>query len=418
MSNQIVDRLSALLRTLLKSEKSDARTETEALYDRVKLVFNSLVTGYNSQVEYEPLQIHIHEGGYERSGEGLEITQSMTIVRRLMLRNAFWALSLRLREGRLEFFLIPTSEISLVQKAETAPRLKLRLVWQSNAEGTGWQMDNVPVELNEIDTLVSTLFKDLCTRSQSEFEIIPESVRYQTPNGMSLTGSIRALVTDKQRLVQAVVNQQEEVQKRIAWDIHDAVIGDVLGLKRVLGGDRPVSQDEIVNVLDRVTKSLRQICHDLTPRDLPDLGLLHVLEDLVTQLGERSGIDCTFNCELDALPDIPEEVQLHIYRIVQEAVHNILKHSQATRVIVECKIEKNVLIFNVLDNGKGFDLNSSDEIGGDQYSGTGSLIARERTELISHYCPANLRCTSAPGEGTTVSLQIVLNDNAPGHTLP
>src|SRR6202000_192659 len=98
--------------------------------------------------------------------------------------------------------------------------------------------------------------------------------------------------------------------------------------------------------LDRVSQKLRDICHDLAPRDLIDWGLKTVIEDLLERVEERTGADCIFDCEGE-LPDFPYPVQLHIYRIVQELLNNVEKYAEASRIDVNIKVFENLVRLTV-----------------------------------------------------------------------
>jgi signal transduction histidine kinase len=208
----------------------------------------------------------------------------------------------------------------------------------------------------------------------------------------------------EQNMAQKIVSQQEEIQNRIARDLHDAVIADIMSLKRGISSEKGLSDDHMASSLDQICQRLREICHDLAPRDLKDWGLQTVIDDLVERLSQRTGADCSFIFEGE-MPDLPYQVQLHMYRIVQESLNNIEKYAQATRIIVQLEADPHNVKLTLRDNGRGY---TSPE--GEQRSkregGTGLSGIKERTEMIRCFFPARLLVVSKPGKGSVTTLEV------------
>jgi signal transduction histidine kinase len=158
--------------------------------------------------------------------------------------------------------------------------------------------------------------------------------------------------------------------------------------------------------LEGIVRKLREICYDLSPRDLSDWGLATVVEDMLSQMEQRTGIDCQLYCDID-VPVVPAAVLLHIYRIVQESLNNAEKYAQPSRVTVTMEMEADKFIATVADNGKGFDMEATgDKAGRAGGYGMGSL--KERADLIRCFFPTKLFINSTPGKGTKVRLEIDL----------
>jgi signal transduction histidine kinase len=225
---------------------------------------------------------------------------------------------------------------------------------------------------------------------------------------MSFTGAIRDLLREKGQLVQNLVTEGEEVRSQIAREIHDEVINDILALRRSLAGDRQTPVTNVVGSLDEIASKLRRVCYDLAPRDLRDWGLRVVLKDLLGRLQERTGAQCDFESSPN-FPRLSHEVELQIYRIMQECLNNIEKHARATAVKMTVLVVQDTLQFTVKDNGIGFDPAKTQSQKG---SCQGSSIIRERAELISVYHPTDLTLTTVPQRGTEINLYLKWNQQA------
>ncbi|MBX9720730.1 MAG: ATP-binding protein, partial [Candidatus Obscuribacterales bacterium] len=156
--------------------------------------------------------------------------------------------------------------------------------------------------------------------------------------------------------------------------------------------------------MEGIVRKLREICYDLSPRDLSDWGLTTVVEDMLDQMAQRTGIDCVLNCDIE-MPVMPAAVLLHIYRIIQESLNNAEKYAEPTRVAVTIEMDKEKFVATIADNGKGFDQSTGSEKSGKEGGyGMGSL--KERADLIRCFYPTKFFINSAPGKGSQVRLEI------------
>ena len=205
-----------------------------------------------------------------------------------------------------------------------------------------------------------------------------------------------------------MVYQQEMVQNRIARDIHDSVIADILALKRAYEV-HATTDEQVKSVLEDVSQRLRNICSDLAPRDLQDWGLRTVVTDMAASVGQRLKIRWQANVASD-LPELPHQVSLHIYRIIQECLNNMEKHARASEFVIDLSMDNGILSITVRDNGIGFDVAAKDKRKASQ-GGMGLDSLRERVELIRCFHPAQLWIQSQPGAGTKTTVQINLQAN-------
>ncbi|MCA9805752.1 MAG: hypothetical protein KC777_27460 [Cyanobacteria bacterium HKST-UBA02] len=220
---------------------------------------------------------------------------------------------------------------------------------------------------------------------------------------------IQELTLEKQNLAFKVVSQQEEMKYRLARELHDTIIADLMMLKRYLGGDKKLTVEETIEIVDHVIRQLRDICSDFAPRNFREWGLKMCLADMVERLGQRTGITTAFKCDLE-LPELPDPVGLHIFRIVQEGLNNVEKYSGASRVNLEIESPREKFLrFSLSDNGRGFDPAASESEGtGSNSGGMGLGGMKERADLIRCFYTTSLLVDSAPGEGSMITLEIEL----------
>lgn len=370
-------------------------SQVDSLRQQLKAMFESLAKDYNSSVAEDPLQIIVRE----------VLRQAELDHNRLLVHSGLWALSIRTSSSLIECFIMPSTELPNLLDGETPSRLKLRLTLSDgnsavDAAGT-WLMDGLSVNEEELHTLMCSLLKDVVTRSQGDYNSMPENVRLAY-GGISLTRSVRGLVADKHMLVQKIVDQQEKILAGVARDLHDAVLGNVLLLERALAGSDSLTQDEMLAIIEEISTRLREISHDLYPRDLKDCGLRPLLEQLCHDFKRRTKCDITFDIQGET-PDFTDEVLLHIYRIAQECFNNIAKHSGASNVSFKIEVESGKWLMIIADDGEGIIESGACTSGG----GAGLNILRERTELIDCIYPARISLETQPGKGTRLMLEII-----------
>lgn len=223
--------------------------------------------------------------------------------------------------------------------------------------------------------------------------------------------TIQDLTLEKQNLAFKVVKQEEEMKHRLARELHDTVIADLMMLKRYLTGDKKLNNDEIVEIVDHITMQLRDVCSDFAPRNFKEWGLAMCLRDILERMGQRTGIRTAFICEF-SLPELPDPVGLHIYRIVQEGLNNIEKYSGArdVKILIERPKDK-VLKFVLMDNGAGFDsdeIQDGEEEVSPEHGGMGLGAMQERADLIRCFYKTSFSIESQPGQGSIITLEIEL----------
>jgi len=209
--------------------------------------------------------------------------------------------------------------------------------------------------------------------------------------------------------LQQVTRAQEEERRRIARELHDGTAQDLVVLSRQLDSlistaDHFSKQDlthleELRQQIDTALDELRRFSQDLRPSILDDLGLLPALEWLTADLSQHFEIAIGMGV-LGSIRRFPPETELVLFRITQEALRNVWKHSEASRAWVTVEFGDDKTVLTVKDNGKGFELPERiDDLASVGKLGLAGM--QERARLIE----GNLTLQSAPGKGTTVTAE-------------
>ena len=399
------------LAKLEESDRKDAELSANQLCSRLFDLVSHFSNDYNvlaaanSKIGLTPpfdVSEKIKKG---KNIAAIETTESIS-YRRWRASTSSWSLTGRTRGGTIEIYLVPAPDVMMLSGAEAPIRMKLRLDLRKIGGHFLWTCDGLPVSAEELRVLLRFAFRDLVSSTQDQAQPSQTGALIGSLDDAKLARSLEQLLAERENLAQKVVIQQEEIQKRIARDLHDAVISDVMAIKRNLASGKAMPRD-ISEALDLVVQKLREICYDLSPRDLSDWGLSTVVEDMLEQMAQRTGADCSLNCDID-VPVMPSAVQLHIYRIIQESLNNAEKYARPSKVIVTMEMNGSQLAVLIADNGQGFDLNESDKPSS-RSGGYGMGSLRERADLIRCFYPARLDLQSAPGKGTRVRLEIDLS---------
>ncbi len=211
------------------------------------------------------------------------------------------------------------------------------------------------------------------------------------------------LTEDLQNSRERLVIAREEERRRIRNDLHDGLAPTLSSLQLQLGAVRslmrqnPDQAEAMINDLREdlrsATAEIRQLVYDLRPPMLDDLGLIGAIRNSKI-LGGGVHIDVSAP---DPMPKLSAAVEVAVYRIASEALHNVAKHAQATTCEVRVEVEAGWLTLKVIDNGKGMLKNDQ--------MGVGLTSMKERAVELGG------RLTIQPGEpnGTCVTAQIPID---------
>ena len=214
-------------------------------------------------------------------------------------------------------------------------------------------------------------------------------------------------------LLDQVVDAQEAERQRIARELHDAT-GQSLtaislglrGIGRLVEEQAPTVAAQLREVESYSTSALgelRRIMADLRPSQLDDLGLVAALRWYVQSYEQRRNVKAEFMMQGETVR-LPAETETVLFRITQEALTNVAKHAEATRVVVRLTIAADAVAVEIEDNGKGFEADRIRHSEQPSLSGWGLVGMRERTRLLGGECTIQ----STPGEGSRIRVRIPL----------
>jgi signal transduction histidine kinase len=206
-----------------------------------------------------------------------------------------------------------------------------------------------------------------------------------------------------QQLSARLVDAQEAERRAISRELHDevgqalgALLVDIGRLSTTLSGDHPETRtqlDNLKSVAERTFQTVRNIALLLRPSMLDDLGLAAALEWQGREVSRRSEIEVSV--ESESVPeDLPDEYKICLYRIVQEALNNAVRHSGARNANVAVERLAESIVVRVTDDGRGFDPV--------RLRGMGILGMEERVKRLG----GTLRVASEPGRGATVTAEL------------
>lgn len=212
------------------------------------------------------------------------------------------------------------------------------------------------------------------------------------------------------------VRRQEEERQRIARELHDSVGQYLAGMAMrldVLAQSAPDASPmkaglaDLKGLTETVGTEMRRLAWELRPPTLDDLGLEPAIERLIEDWSRRSGLMFDLHC---ALKDrrLPPDVETTLYRVLQEAITNIVKHAGARTVGVSLSASARDVVMIVEDDGKGFEPES---VGRRATRHFGLLGMGERLALIH----GDLEIESEPGAGTTLFIRAPLEAHAVLH---
>lgn len=178
-----------------------------------------------------------------------------------------------------------------------------------------------------------------------------------------------AIANQKQQNLKSIIKAEEKERTRIARELHDGIVQQIGAtiLKsrntfKTLGISDETGTLELLNDLEASSKELRSISHRMMPRALEEKGLIIALDELLVNNLKTSQIEYSFE-HTNIENRIPKNIEVILYRITQELIQNIIKHSQATEVSIQLMKMKNQILYLVEDNGVGFQTKKTTGIG-------------------------------------------------------
>lgn len=206
----------------------------------------------------------------------------------------------------------------------------------------------------------------------------------------------------------------EEERSRLSKELHDQLGHDLVLMKtwlRSVGKQLQENQQELkrectetIESIDRIIENVRRLSRDLMPSILEDLGLVASIQWIVENFSKQHHMPVHLELEnIDHL--FPRDVQIALYRIIQETLTNIAKHAAATEVWVTVSKQEEDVVFSVKDNGKGFEVNKVMERKFDT-RGLGLTAMNERMNILG----GHFNVFSRTGDGTEINFKIPIGE--------
>lgn len=182
------------------------------------------------------------------------------------------------------------------------------------------------------------------------------------------------------RLAQKYIDGLEKERARVARDLHDGVCNDLLGIGMQLSAMGPDSpeREEVLSMLEGLRSEVRTISHDMMPPQFKLSDIEEVMEMYTERFRSQTSAEIRFNASLEGSrtwQQVPERIAYEVYRIFQEQMGNIIRHSGATRIEAALKLSDTVLSLTISNDGRAFDPTPSRE-------GIGLTVMSERAKAI------------------------------------
>jgi PAS domain S-box-containing protein len=253
--------------------------------------------------------------------------------------------------------------------------------------------------------------EDRVRERTSELIAVNERLVKEIENRKTVESELKESREELRLFSEHLQRAREEERTRIARDVHDELGQLLSALKIDLSclteklPSRPgpffKQARELEKQIDGAIQAVRQICFELRPPILEHFGLQAAIDWYIKDFQKRSGIKC--NAVIKKIPEIDKGLAWVIYRILQEATTNILRHSKATIVKVNLKKDKNNLLLSVVDNGKGISKKALTNPGS-----FGIMGIRERVRFWG----GQSSFSTSSGKGTTMTISIPLENKS------
>ena len=284
---------------------------------------------------------------------------------------------------------------------EKAHKQQLKLLSQREKEKLlRLQRDNLERSLK--------VFEDTIRRSEELIANVGVALKFLSNDLNSITGQIGE-IQQIQSLGTSIIRAQEEERKRVAREIHDGPAQSMANIVmraefclKLLEKDPPKIHEELLGLISVVRNALqdiRKIIFDLRPMVLDDLGLAPALKRYIEQYHQEYGIYVEFTI-LGRERRLDTTLEVALFRIIQESLTNIKKHSKAKQVVIKAEFLADKVNIVIRDNGCGF--NAEKVLAEKNQDGFGLIGMRERIQLLK----GTLKIKSTLGQGTEIILSL------------
>jgi signal transduction histidine kinase len=307
-----------------------------------------------------------------------EIDEKEAMIPIDSIRNNILYLSILISLLLFAFVYIIANRISL-------PIVKLKQAAQNITDGNYDVFVEDIISNDEIGSLIEA-FNEMSTK-----------IKEQTEN----------LKLEKSMRLSSMIDGQELERQRLSRELHDGLGQSILAIKMRLERTANASPEKITKIMNEVQvlfvntiNEVRSISNNLMPAVLNEFGLLDALKNLCGDVTKSSGVEVNFINRGFAV-NIEDRINTYLYRISQEALNNIIKHSKANIANIELNSDSNFAYLNISDNGKGFNY-----VEGSKMCGNGISNMKERVLLLN----GNIEINSQKDLGTSLKIQVPLKN--------
>jgi PAS domain S-box-containing protein len=352
------------------------RAENKKLLDELTRKNMELETALNQIIENELKLLNI----FKNSNDGIVIIQKGV-----------------LKEANPAFLeMLEMEEKEDIAKTHEVVKEKFEYLFSKSFQQTAFQNYTI----SEIELMLSS-------SSKKFLELNSKMIIY---NGHEAILSIIRDITERkdhdQKILEAVVQTQEEEQGKYARELHDG-LGPILSTLKMyiewLADDsnklnkEKISKQTIVSI-DEAINLLKEIANNLSPHILQRFGLVNALQTYLDQVKTNFGIECAISSNINTRLSANFEVSL--YRILMECINNSLKHAKAKKILIKFKKAEKMLTITYADNGQGFDTHEVMAKG----KGMGLFNIQNRVKLLG----GEIKIISNPGIGTDVEITLTI----------
>ncbi|MEQ9301795.1 MAG: 7TM diverse intracellular signaling domain-containing protein [Cyclobacteriaceae bacterium] len=221
-----------------------------------------------------------------------------------------------------------------------------------------------------------------------------------------LTKERSDLLKESEKYSQSLITTLENERKRLSGEFHDSIGQNLLVIRnRILmilkGNLASIESQRLTGLADITSETLdeiRTICQDLRPSALDTIGLSASLDHMVERLNKAGSIDIKFECHQQLDDMVGKDMEINVYRILQELMNNILKHSKAKAASIKIYGNSGYLIIEVEDNGVGFNPKLTNNVN----TGNGLSGIKERVKLLN----AQMAVRTQKGRGVSTQIKI------------
>lgn len=267
-------------------------------------------------------------------------------------------------------------------------------VFRPGANERAWLLVNAEPILDAEGQVINTIcsFADITEQKKLSQKLIDQEIQKQ------------------KQVTQATIDAQEKERREIGKELHDNINQHLNTTRLYLEVAKEKAGAEVLEMISLAHKNLagiineiRQLSQSLVPPTLGDLGLAESIQDLCDALRRAHKFSIEFNCRHFDEEEIPGNLRLSLFRIIQEQISNIIRHSAATHILIKLQSDAEHIFLTITDNGKGFDPRAAKE-------GLGLSNIRTRAALFN----GRIELQTAPAEGCVLTVIIPQNREPEG----